>query len=116
MNVEYISVLAEAQKSANISGVVRMTQQIGMLAQLNPSALDKLDVDRTIDELADMNGVPPSMIVSGDRVALIRKERAQQQAQVEQQAQLAQAASTMKDIGAAADSPGLKEVAGDLVM
>ena len=116
LNVEYISVLAEAQKSANISGVVRMTQQIGMLAQLNPSALDKLDVDRTIDELADMNGVPPSMIVSGDRVALIRKERAQQQAQAEQQAQLAQAASTMKDIGAAADSPGLKEVAGDLVM
>lgn len=116
LNCEYISVLAEAQKSANIGGVVRMAQQIGMLAQLNPSALDKLDVDRTIDELADMNGVPPSMIVSGDRVALIRQDRAQQQMQAQQQAQMAQAASTMKDFGAAADSPGLKEVAGDLVM
>lgn len=116
LNVEYVSVLAEAQKSANISGVVRMVQQIGMLAQLNPQSLDKLDTDRTIDELADMNGVPPSMIVSGDRVALIRQSRAQQQQQQAQAEQIQQSAATLKDLGAAADSPGLQQVAGDLVM
>lgn len=116
LNVEYISVLAEAQKSANISGVVRMVQQIGMLAQLNPSALDKLEIDRTIDELADMNGVPPSMIVSGERVALIRDARAQQQAQQSQLDQMQQSAAALKDMGVAADSQGLQRVAGDLVM
>lgn len=115
LNVEYISVLAEAQKSANISGVVRMVQQIGMLAQLNPSALDKLEIDRTIDELADMNGVPPSMIVSGEQVALIRDARAQQQAQQAQLDQMQQSAAALKDMGAAADSQGLQRVAGDLV-
>lgn len=116
LSVEYVSVLAEAQKAANISGVVRMVQQIGMLAQMNPNALDKVDVDRTIDELADMNGVPPSMIVSGDRVALIRKDRADAQAQQAQMEQAQMAASGLKDLSAAAaQSPNLQAVAGDMV-
>lgn len=116
LSVEYISVLAEAQKAANVSGVVRMVQHIGMLAQFNPNALDKLDVDRTIDELADMNGVPPSMIVAGDKVALIRQERGAAQMQAQQLEQAQAGASALKDLSSAASSPGLQQVAGDLVM
>ena len=80
------------------------------MAQLNPEALDKIDTDAVIDELADMNGVPPSLIVSGNRLALIRQNRAQQQQQLMQQQQLANAAATMKDIGQAADSQGLQNL------
>ncbi|MDO5531058.1 portal protein [Sutterella sp.] len=114
LSVEYISVLAAQQNSANVNSIVRLTQQIGMLAQLNPNALDKLDVDTTIDELADMYGVPPSMIVAGDQVALIRRQRADQQAQAQQMEQLQQGASAIKDMAAASDSPSMQEVMSNL--
>lgn len=112
LSVEYISVLAEAQRNSSMTGIVRWAQQIGMLAQINPNAIDKIDVDKAIDELADVNGVPPSLIVSGDKVALIRQERAQQQEQMVQAEQMPMQAQALRDLGQAADSNGLKELVG----
>lgn len=109
LSIEYVSVLAEAQKNASANGIVRTAQQIGLLAQINPQAVDKLDVDATIDQLADMNGVPPSLIVTGQKVALIRQQRAEQQQAQMQAAQLQQAMTSLKDLGQAADSQGLQE-------
>lgn len=109
LSIEYVSVLAEAQKNASANGIVRTAQQIGLLAQINPQAVDKLDVDATIDQLADMNGVPPSLIVTGQKVALIRRQRAEQQQAQMQAAQLQQAMTSLKDLGQAADSQGLQE-------
>ena len=109
LSIEYVSVLAEAQKNASANGIVRTAQQIGLLAQINPQAVDKLDVDATIDHLADMNGVPPSLIVTGQKVALIRQQRAEQQQAQMQAAQLQQAMTSLKDLGQAADSQGLQE-------
>lgn len=109
LSIEYVSVLAEAQKNASANGIVRTAQQIGLLAQINPQAVDKLDVDATIDQLADMNGVPPSLIVTGQKVALIRQKRAEQQQAQMQAAQLQQAMTSLKDLGQAADSQGLQE-------
>ena len=109
LSIEYVSVLAEAQKNASANGIVRTAQQIGLLAQITPQAVDKLDVDATIDQLADMNGVPPSLIVTGQKVALIRQQRAEQQQAQMQAAQLQQAMTSLKDLGQAADSQGLQE-------
>lgn len=109
LSIEYVSVLAEAQKNASANGIVRTAQQIGLLAQINPQAVDKLDVDATIDQLADMNGVPPSLIVTGQKVALIRQQRAEQQQAQMQAAQLQQAMTSLKDLGQAADYQGLQE-------
>lgn len=109
LSIEYVSVLAEAQKNASANGIVRTAQQIGLLAQINPQAVDKLDVDATIDQLADRNGVPPSLIVTGQKVALIRQQRAEQQQAQMQAAQLQQAMTSLKDLGQAADSQGLQE-------
>lgn len=109
LNVEYISVLAEQQRNSSVNGIMNLTQQIGMLAQLNPNALDKLDVDNAIDELADMNGVPPSLIVSGDKVALIRQSRAQLQQQQNQMVQAAQMAQNIRNLTPAVDSPNMRE-------
>ena len=110
LNVEYISVLAKQQKNASMQGIVNCVTQIGALAQLNPEALDKIDTDAVIDELADMNGVPPSLIVSGNRLALIRQNRAAQQQALLRQQQIQNAAATMKDLGQAADSQGLQNL------
>ena len=101
LNVEYISVLAEQQKNSAINGIIRTVQQIGMIGQLNPKALDKLDIDQTIDLLADMNNVPPSMIVAGNKVQMIRSQRAEQEHQVMAQQQGLAAAQGIKDLAQA---------------
>lgn len=101
LNVEYISVLAEQQKNSAINGIQRTVQQIGLIAQLKPEALDKLDVDATIDLLADMNSVPPSMIVAGNKVAMIRNDRSEQEQAALQQQQAGAAAQGLKDLAQA---------------
>ena len=109
LNVEYISVLAEAQKSSDVNSILRVVQDIGTIAQIDPKALDKLDVDETIDLLADKNGVPPSMIVAGPQVAMIRSQRAQQEQAMAQMQQAQAGASALRDLAQAAGGPGQLE-------
>ena len=75
-----------------------------MIGQIKPEALDKLDADQTIDLLADMNSVPPSMIVAGNKVAVIRNQRAQQEQQAMAQQQGLAAAQGLKDLAQASAS------------
>lgn len=114
LNVEYVSVLAKAQRNSAVDGINKTIAELGMLAQINPNVLDKLDTDKAIEAIADMNGVPPSLIVSGEQVALVRQQRSEQQMQMQQAAQLQQAATTMKDMGQAADSDGLRDMMSQL--
>lgn len=114
LSVEYISVLAEAQRNSSVTGIVRWAQQIGMLTQLNPNAVDRIDIDKTIEELADINGIPPSLVVSGDKAALIREARDQQQQAQMQAAQMPMTASALKDLSQAADGGGLEKIAGGI--
>ena len=105
LQVEYISVLAQAQRMVGIDGLERLTQFVGGMAQLKPEALDKLDADEAIDQYARKLGVPAAVVVSDENVQVIREMRAQQQQQQEQMAQMQQMAQTAQ-MGAGA----IKEV------
>ncbi len=91
LKVEYISVMAQAQKAIGVSSIERFVGFVGGLAQMKPEALDKLNTDEMIDAYAGAIGVSPTMVSSNDQVAAIRQQRAEQQAQM-QQMQMAQAA------------------------
>ena len=91
LKVEYISVLAQAQKMMGTTSIERMLVFAQSVAAAKPDVLDKIDFDEAIDQYADMLGVPPGVIVSDDQVAKIRQARAEQQAQM-QAAQYAMAA------------------------
>lgn len=79
LRIEYISVMAQAQKSI---GLTSLSQTVGFIAQLasvgKTEALDKLDADQAIDAFAEMSGVSPTVIVPQEQVQGIRQERAQQ--------------------------------------
>ncbi|WP_252097057.1 portal protein, partial [Escherichia coli] len=81
LKVEYISVMAQAQKSIGLSSLASTVNFIGQLAQAKPEALDKLNVDQAIDAFADMSGVSPTVIVPQEQVEQARQQRAQQQQQ-----------------------------------
>lgn len=81
LRVEYISVMAQAQKAVGIGSIERFVGFVGGLAQANPAALDKLNIDQAIDDYGNMVGVPATIIATSEQVAQVREERAKQQQQ-----------------------------------
>lgn len=79
LQIEYISMLAQAQKAVSTGSIERVASFVGNLAAVRPDVLDKLDVDEAVDQYADMLGAPPSIIVPDDKVQAARDARAQKQ-------------------------------------
>lgn len=98
LKVEYVSILAQAQKSIGINSVERFVGFVGNLARANPNALDKLNVDQAIDSYGDMLGVPATIVNSADEVQAARDQRAQQEQQQQMMAMAQQAGATAKTL------------------
>lgn len=102
LNVEFVSMLAQAQRAIGTQSVDRLLGTVSSIAvmQVNagmtPSAMDKLDTDKIIDEYGEMLGIDPQFINAGDKVALIRDERVKAQQAAQQQAAMSQAVATAK--------------------
>lgn len=84
LKVEYVSMLAQAQKAVSTNSVDRFIGNLGAVAQVAPGVLDKFNADEWVDYYADMTGVPPQLIVADKNVAIIRRQRSEQQAQAAQ--------------------------------
>lgn len=76
LKVEYVSILAQAQRAVTVGGIERLAGFIGNLAAAKPEVLDKFDFDQTVDEYADAIGTPPALILSDDKVKELRDARA----------------------------------------
>ncbi|EPT7054379.1 portal protein [Cronobacter sakazakii] len=81
LRIEYISVMAQAQKAIGLSSLERFVGFVGNLASAKPEALDKLDVDQAIDNYAVMSGVSPTVVVPQEQAQQTRNDRAQQKQQ-----------------------------------
>ncbi|HDN2629938.1 TPA: phage tail protein [Klebsiella aerogenes] len=114
LKIEYISVMAQAQKSIGLSSLSSTVGFIGQLAQVKPEALDKLDTDQAIDAFAEMSGVSPTVIVPQEQVNQIRQDRAQQQQQQQAMAMGMAAAQGAKTLSEAqtADPSMLTAISG----
>ena len=113
LKVEYISVMAQAQKAIGTGAIERLAGFIGNMAAVKPEVLDKFDADQSVDEYAEMLGVPPKIVVPDDVVQQVREERMQmqqQQMQMEQVNQGAQAAKVMSD-----DDTGGNNILSDII-
>jgi hypothetical protein len=98
LRVEYISVLAQAQRSVGIGAIERLSGFIGNIAQFNPDVLMKFDLDQAVDEYSMMIGTPPTLIVSDAEVLKMRKARDQLQARDRQIAETQAAVSSAKEM------------------
>lgn len=101
INVEFISMLAQAQRAVGANSIDRFVGNLGAVAQFKPDALDKFDADAWVDAYSDMLGVDPNLIVANDQVALVRQQRAQAQQQQAQMMQAEQQARISKDLASA---------------
>jgi len=105
LNVEFISVLAQAQRAVATQGIDRLIGTVGGMAQLKPEVLDKIDFDQVVDDLGNAYGVNPKIILPDNMVAAMREQRAQA-------AQAAQAAAAMPAMVDAAKTAGDVNVQG----
>jgi hypothetical protein len=101
LKIEYVSVMAQAQKLVGIGAVERFTGYVGQLAAIDPTVLDKFDADQAVDVYGDITSVPPALIRTDEDVQTMRDARAQQQAQQQQMAMMPQLAKTAKDLSQA---------------
>ena len=101
LNVEFVSMLAQAQRAIGTNSVDRYVNSLGAVASFKPDVLDKFDSDAWADAYSDMLGVDPNMIVGNDKVAIIRKQRAELAAAQMKQDQMQQNAQTVRDLSQA---------------
>lgn len=102
LSVEYVSVMAQSMKLLGIQGIERLVQFAGSLAGGDPNSpiLRKIDMEETLDQYAQMVGVPPSIIRDREQVAAINAQEQQSQ----QMAQMPQVAAAAKDGAQAAQA------------
>lgn len=101
INVEFVSMLAQAQRAVATNGVDRFVGNLGAVAGIKPDVLDKFDADKWADEYSEMLGISPELIVPSDQVAFIRQERAKAQQAAQRSAMLNQNADTANKLAGA---------------
>lgn len=99
LNVEFVSVLAQAQRAIATNSIDRFVSNLGVVAQIKPEVLDKFDADHWADSYADKLGVDPELIVPGEQVTLIRQQRAEAAQAQQQAAMLQQGADVAQKLG-----------------
>jgi hypothetical protein len=104
LNVEFISVLAQAQRAVATQGMDRLLGTVGQMAAVKPEVLDKLDFDQIVDDYGEAYGVNPKVIVPDDAVVALRQQRAQAM-------QAAQSAATAPQVVESAKTAGEIDVA-----
>jgi len=101
LKIEYISILAQAQKIAGLQAISETMAFVSTASQIWPEARFKIDALQAVDEVAQVNGAPPSIIRSDDEVQAMMDQEAKQKAsqQTGQSALMAaEGAQKLKDV------------------
>lgn len=106
LNIEFVSILAQAQRAVATNSIDRYTMSLGHIATMKPEVLDKFDADEWADAYGDMLGIDPQLVVPNKEVAFIRQQRAQAQQQAAQSEQMSQAADTAQKLGKTSTQDG----------
>jgi hypothetical protein len=96
LKVEYISLLAQAQKMVGTAAIEQEAAFVGSLAAVYPEVKDVFDADQAVRDHASMIGVPQKQIRSAEQVVSIRNSRAKAMAEAQAQQDAMAAASGAK--------------------
>ena len=99
LKVEFVSLLAQAQKLVTTQSIRAVTSYALEMADGKPDVLDNVNFDAAITEYSESVSAPPNLINSGDQVMQIRQVRAKQQAAIAQQEQEALAVDSAQKLG-----------------
>lgn len=112
LKVEYISILAQAQKAMGIGNIERFIGFVGNLTAFEPQARHKLDAFEAIDVYADYTSIPPKLLRSNEDATAQQQGEAQamqQQQLLEQIQPMSQAVKNFSDVSQTANIPALQD-------
>lgn len=92
LDIEFVSMLALAQKGAATGGIERLMQLVGSMYAVYPEVKDNIDPDSVVLEYNDLLGNPQKVLRGPEQVAQIRQQQAKQAQQQQQMAQMSQVA------------------------
>lgn len=96
LDVQYVSLLAQAQQAVAASGIERTMSFAGNLVAVFPDIVDNLDADAALREYSDILGNPLDIMKDTAAVAATRQARAEQQQQQQAMAAASEAAQGAK--------------------
>lgn len=100
-DIEFASQLDISQRGYEVNSITKYYQIVGGIAQLKPEVLDIVDGDATARELAELVGMPATLVNDEDQVKKIRQAR-MEAAQAEQmKSDMERAAAGARDAGGA---------------
>jgi hypothetical protein len=102
IEIEYVSPLAKAQKTQELSSVMRGMEIFGSLQNIAP-VFDYIDIDGLVSHIQEVLGLPAKVMRSAAEVQKIQQDKQQQQME---QAQMQQAQQVAESAGKIA--PALK--------
>ena len=91
IEIEYVSPLAKAQKSTELSSIMRAIEILGSLSNVAP-VFDHINMDKLVRHLADIVGVPQKILKPQNQLNAERQQAEAQQEQMQQMQQLQQVA------------------------
>jgi hypothetical protein len=98
IDVEYVSMLAEAQKAAASGGMERLMQVVGNWAPVDATVIDTINRDKFVKKYGSLMAVDPDVMNSVDEIAAIRQQRAKDQQQQQLLGMTPGAAKAAKDL------------------
>ena len=119
INVDFISMLEQAQDASAAAGIERVFGMVGNLVGVTgPDVMDNVDVDYGIQKYSSLLNNDPKLIRAPQQLEVIRQKRAQeaqmaqQQQAVDQAEQLAKGAKTLSETPTGAGSNALEQMIG----
>ena len=104
--IEYISLLAQAQKltmSQSMHAYLGMAERV---AQLDPFTIHKTDWNEYLDQFGDMVGLPAKVMNDTEEVEKMKAQAQEQQAKEQQMMEQQAAVQNVKDLGQASTESG----------
>lgn len=101
IQIEYESVMSQAQKLIGLSSIERAAGFYGEISALNPDALDTFDVDELIRVYGDTVSLPPGIIRGAEELESIREQKRAMQQRQEEAMTMVEEAKAAKDLSQA---------------
>lgn len=119
LRIEYTSPLARALRAEEGSAIMNTVQDLGVMAQIDPSVKQLVDLHEALREMAQIRGCPAKILRSEEEVDALMQHAADQQQQAQTAAalpavsmsakNLAQAAQAASQAGPAAGAPSVQQ-------
>lgn len=113
LDVEFESVLAQAQKVTATSAIEQGVAFLANFAGVKPEALDVIDADKTARAYMDRIGMPQACIAEEQAVEAARQKRAQMEQAAQTQQEMASAGQAAMDVTGAAKNLGQTPAGAD---